>query len=246
MKLPDTHRDMQRNKAHILDRAASRAIDHEATRRYGMPSILLMENAAIALRHEALAMLHASSSIANHQSTIPRVLILCGSGNNGGDGYALARHLHNADCQLRLVRIGIPREGSDAAINYDICRRMDLPIVDWRSDLDLSEGAPDLVVDAIFGTGLDRPIERESAHGKAIASIDALGRAVLAADIPSGLDCDTGQPLGIAVRATRTVSFAGIKRGFIVNSESRRYTGEVVIGDIGVPRELVAEFAARL
>jgi len=231
----------------IFDRESSRAIDREATRRYGMPSFLLMENAAIALRDEAMRMLSGSQpGSIQRQSSMPTVLIICGSGNNGGDGYALARHLHNQGCAVEILALGPPREGTDARINCDICAAMNLPTVAARRELRMNAREADLIVDAIFGTGLDRPIEPDSEHWGVIQWVNTLGRPVLAADIPSGLDCDTGRPLGIAIRAARTVSFVGIKKGFAASSESSRYTGKVIVGDIGVPKELIEEFGARV
>jgi hydroxyethylthiazole kinase-like uncharacterized protein yjeF len=227
---------------YIFDRMSSRAVDREAMVRYGMPTILLMENAAIALRGQALRMLTGVPAEPTRRGE--PILIICGSGNNGGDGYALARHLHNHGCSLEILALGAPREGTDARINYDICAKMNLSITSGRQNLRVQAREADVIVDAIFGTGLDRPVEGESRE--VIEWINAAGRPVLAADIPSGLDCDTGLPLGAAVHATRTVSFLGLKKGFTANTDSRRYTGDVVVGDIGVPRELLEEFGARL
>ena len=96
-----------------------------------------------------------------------------------------------------------------------------------------------LIVDAIFGTGLDRPITGPTAA--LIEWINSTGYPVLAADCPSGLDCDTGQPLGCAVRATRTVTFVALKPGFLA-AESRAYTGEVFVAQIGAPASLIERY----
>ena len=114
---------------YILDRESVRAIDRAATDEYGVPGIVLMENAARGLAAETLDLLAGGTSR-------PMTLILCGSGNNGGDGYALARHLHNAGVQPVLAALAAPRAGSDAAVNRDICRAIGLaeiaiPMV-WR------------------------------------------------------------------------------------------------------------------
>jgi NAD(P)H-hydrate epimerase len=100
----------------------------------------------------------------------------------------------------------------------------------------------DLIVDAIFGTGLDRPITGRAAD--IINWINATGIPVLAADVPSGLDCDTGEILGVAVRAACTVTFVGLKIGFDSPS-SRQLLGEVIVADIGAPRELIERFGKR-
>ncbi len=224
---------MWRPPQFILDREGSRRIDREATARYGMPSLLLMENAALALAGQV--------ELLTMERSNRQVLIVCGSGNNGGDGYALARHLHNRGCALEILTLAAPRAGTDALINFEICATMGLTIASLREDLMSNPRDADLIVDAIFGTGLDRPVEGEVVEF--IEWINWLERPVLAADIPSGLDCDTGQALGIAVRATKTISFAGMKKGFVVNKDSRRYTGDVIVGDIGVPIELIRECA---
>jgi NAD(P)H-hydrate epimerase len=216
----------------VFDRDAARAVDRTATEEYGIPSIVLMENAARALASNAMEMV-------DRRSNQP-VLIACGSGNNGGDGYALARHLHNAEINVVIVALGTPESGTDAATNGEVCSRMNLrivgvePMVVWTS-----AHQPGLIVDAIFGTGLDRPVTRIA---KAVIEwINSQGCPVLAADIPSGLDCDTGQSLGCCVRATRTVSFVGVKRGFL-NPAAQELLGEVVVGDIGAPAELLKRF----
>ncbi len=100
-------------------------------------------------------------------------------------------------------------------------------------------GDADLIVDAIFGTGLARPVR--GAAAEMIERINAAEAPVLAVDVPSGLDCDTGRALGTAVKATRTVTFVGPKSGFF-EPGARRYTGTVVVADIGAPVELVERF----
>jgi NAD(P)H-hydrate epimerase len=213
----------------VLDRAAARAVDRAATEEYGIPGIVLMENAARALAAETLDMLGGSGG---------RVVIVCGAGNNGGDGWALARHLHNAGVDVTVVSMRAPRVDTDAAVNCRIARAMGVPSV--AANAIGAVGEPDVIVDAIFGTGLDRPI-----GGDAVTVIDWINGAgcpVLAVDLPSGLDCDTGAVLGVAVRAARTVSFVGTKPAFAVPA-ARPYVGTVVIGDIGAPRELARRLA---
>lgn len=215
---------------YVFDREAVRRVDQTATEQYHIPGIVLMENAARALAAEALDMLGDRPL---DQAT---VLILCGGGNNGGDGYALARHLHNAGVRVVLAPLVTPREGGDASVNARICRRLGLSEVD-PAELD-GGGEADLVVDALLGTGLTEPVRGTALQ--AIQWINRTGKPVLAVDLPSGLDCNTGQPLGDAVRAQRTVSFVGLKRGFL-HPVAASYTGRVIIGDIGAPRELVEQ-----
>lgn len=208
-----------------LDRAGVREVDRIAIEEFGVPGIVLMENASRALAANAIDMLGGAASARDRT-----VIIVCGSGNNGGDGYAMGRHLFNAGLKPTLARLGEPKAGSDAAVNMEICRRMEMP------EIDLPQTS-DLIVDALFGTGLDRPIEGRAAQ--IIAMMNASGAPILGVDVPSGLDCDTGRPLGEAVvRATRTVTFVACKTGFR-EPGAGQYTGEVVVAEIGAPRQAV-------
>jgi len=222
----------------VFDRAGVRAVDQAAITEFGIPGLVLMENAARGLAEVALQMLDTSAHPAGN------VLIICGSGNNGGDGYALARHLHNHGVSVTLIALGDPRPESDAGVNRAICERMRLPIhrIDAMRDPSVFSNCS-LVVDAIFGTGLDRPVTGDAKE--AIERINGSHRPVLAADVPSGLDADTGEVLGIAVKAARTVTFVGLKRGFLCY-QAQRWLGDVTVADIGAPRELLERFGTPL
>jgi hydroxyethylthiazole kinase-like uncharacterized protein yjeF len=202
-------------------------LDRLAIEDYGIPSIVLMENAAVHLAAAARRMMPPRNGT---------VILYCGPGNNGGDGFALARHLHNSGARVQVV-LAAPaqRYTGDAATNLDIIRAMG---IDIRRRPPTAR--PDLIVDALLGTGLDRPV------GEPIAGfIRMINRArsrVLAVDIPSGLDADSGKPLGIAVRADVTVTMAGRKRGF-TRAPAREFLGRVIVADIGVPRELAERLA---
>ena len=214
-------------------RGQVRSVDRAAIEDYGIPGIVLMENASRALARTALDMLDGRPG--------RQVLIICGSGNNGGDGWALARHLHNAQMEVVVASLGEPRSPDDAGANCAICRKMGIHEIgpDRLDDYRHAE----LIVDAIFGTGLDREV-----HGRAaeiIEWINATGRPVLAVDVPSGLDCDRGRPLGVCVKATRTVSFVGYKPGFTEMS-AQPFVGEIEVGEIGVPIELVQRLGTPL
>ncbi|MBL9147080.1 MAG: NAD(P)H-hydrate epimerase [Phycisphaerae bacterium] len=213
-----------------LTTAAARALDRAAQERYAIPGIVLMENAAIGISALARGMLGDASGA--------RVVVVCGPGNNGGDGYAIARHLQNAGAVVSIIPVGSPREGSDAATNERVAFLMGMP----RVDLDALAAAPDLIIDAVFGSGLDRPVE-----GAALAAIQAINASpseVLAVDIPSGLDADTGLPLGEAVRATVTaITIAA--RPACRAPHAKAWLGTWRVIDIGCPRSLVAEFATQ-
>ncbi|MEX2217871.1 MAG: NAD(P)H-hydrate epimerase [Phycisphaerales bacterium] len=230
----------------VFTRQAAREADRLAAEQYGMPTLLLMENAAF---HLAGVAVHLT------KDAVPaRVMIFCGPGNNGGDGLALARHLHNAGCAVEIM-LAAPADGyaGDAAVNLGIAQRMGIPMVRLAEEQPAEVGRtvdrfgpPDLVVDALLGTGLSSPV-REPLAGL-IGWINELGRkgaTVLAVDIPSGLDCDTGEPLGVAVQAGVTVSFLGLKKGF-GSLTAQGYIGEVIVAGIGVPRELVEKLGTRL
>lgn len=228
--------DFPLDRAYVLTRDAVREVDRRAVEDFGLPSIVLMENAALALAAAALGLLVESGG--------RRVLIVCGPGSNGGDGLALARHLHNAGAEVRVALAG--RAGAyrgDASINLEIAERMGLAIADASegSLADAADPRPDLVVDALFGTGLARPLE--GAMGSLVAEINALrarGALILAVDLPSGLDADRGEVLGVAVRADLTVTLAGVKPG-LLRLEAQEYVGELIVGDIGCPRELIED-----
>ncbi len=218
-----------------MTREQVREVDRRAMEEYGIPGLVLMENAGRGAADVAQAMLAGVDA--------PRVAVLCGKGNNGGDGFVLARHLHNRGYPVELFytgRLDEPGEG-DAAVNRRIARRMGLPIEEVLSPEDAKAVGErlrlyDLVVDALLGMGL-RGAPREPARSL-IEAVNAAGRRVLAVDIPSGLDCDTGEPLGLAVKAERTVTFAANKIGF-TRPAAREYCGAVKVADIGAPRELV-------
>lgn len=215
---------------YVFTREGVRAVDRAAMEEFGIPGVVLMENASRELLDEVLDMLE--ETIDDEE---PRVVIVCGRGNNGGDGWALARHLDNFGFEPAVVSLGEPRAGSDAHVNRMICEKMGI------EELGVGEAAEQLaaatlIVDAMFGTGLDRAVEGEAAG--LIEQINASGVPVLAVDIPSGLDCETGQALGPTIRANRTVTFVGLKRGF-TNIDAQPYVGEVSVGDIGVPFELL-------
>jgi hydroxyethylthiazole kinase-like uncharacterized protein yjeF len=217
-----------------LTREQVRSIDRESVETYHVPGVVLMENAAIA------AALVAENMVAPKGGP---VLIVCGGGNNGGDGLAVARHLHNRDYDVRIFLAADPQKyGGEALTNWQIIQAMKLP-VDQEDLRRISELRPALIVDAIFGTGLTQaPREPFSAI---VTEIERSGAPVLAIDIPSGLDCDTGKPLGPkCVKAAKTVTFVAEKAGF-AQAEARPYLGEVIVGDIGCPRELIDDQAQR-
>ena len=182
-----------------------RDMDRTAIEHYGIAEELLMENAGQA----ACEVLNGMMRVAGK-----RVLIFCGSGNNGGDGLVLARKLHSLAAEVKVYLLGDPARFNEAArLNLDIVRRLPLDMQQLTASADLSEGLArcDIVVDAIFGTGLSREVG--GLQRQVIELINASGKPVLSLDIPSGVAGDTGQILGTAIRATATVTFGLPKIG---------------------------------
>jgi NAD(P)H-hydrate epimerase len=220
-------------KCLVMSREQVRAFDSWAINELGIPGVVLMENAG---RSCAELIKDKLAGVAE-----PKVCIFCGTGNNGGDGYVIARHLLNSDFRVVLVIIGPPgaenKIKGDAKINLDILEGMNQPIEQMALNApdipgrvkEFAAGA-DMIVDAIFGTGLRGQLGDE--YKQLVESINSQNCPILAVDIPSGLDCDTGQLLGAAVRASYTVTFGAVKKGFI--SAPIEYTGEIFIASIGI------------
>ena len=225
-----------------LSRDEVRELDRRAIDGFGVPGLALMENAGRGCA-ELLMRLNPERK---------PVVILCGPGNNGGDGFVIARHLDNhgwpVDVQI-FARHN--RTASDADVNFDILYAAGIEFTQYRAEYfeathrDLFSrhfNAAGWVVDALFGTGLSRPLG--APFDWLVNLVNDSGKPVLAVDIPSGLDCDTGGPLGTTVRATHTATFVAHKQGFL-NPQSRVWTGEIHVLDIGAPRVLVDEYRQR-
>ncbi len=212
----------------LVGAAEMREIDRAAIVELGIPSLTLMERAGHAVAD-------AAAELAGERG---RVVVVCGAGNNGGDGYVAARLLREAGRTVRVVAlVGAERLGPDARAVREHAERAGVPVDGGGLRAPLPAGPGDVVVDAIFGTGLGRP--PEGSFAEAIAAIEAArlaGARILAVDVPSGLSADTGHPLGPCVRADRTVTFAFAKRGLAVEP-GLSLAGEVTVVDIGIPPE---------
>ena len=215
-----------------------RELDRRAIEDVGIPGIVLMENAGRGAADVAADMLGNPAK--------KQVIIFCGKGNNGGDGYVIARHLYNRGARIHLV-LACPvmeiHPETDAGANLSIARQMGLhPLVADTSEKQIQAAAlakrGDLLVDALFGTGLTGEVRPP--YYSLIRILNAEDKPILAVDIPSGIDADTGNVLRAAVRATRTATFVMPKHGFALN-EGPHHTGEVTIVDIGVPLDLIEE-----
>jgi NAD(P)H-hydrate epimerase len=221
----------------VLKRDEVREIDRKAIEEYEIPGIILMENAGRNVAEEILKMLSWPKKA--------KVVIFCGKGNNGGDGFVIARHLYNKGVNVSvylLTRISNVLADGDASTNLKILLNMNLKVNELPEG-DMKEIRKELqdcniIVDAIFGTGLSGEV-REPARSL-IMEINETNIPVVSVDIPSGLDCDEGVVLGAAVKATKTVTFVAAKAGFFKEC-GREYTGELIVSDISVPKELIEE-----
>lgn len=213
---------------HRLSREEVRTIDRRAVEVYGIPEIVLMENAG---RGAAERILEKWRGLGRH-------VIVCGGGNNGGDGFVIARHmaLRGVDTTVLLAcePARLPRA---AATNHAIVKRMNVPMLPFlaphkrEAHRSLLSGAA-VIVDALLGTGFSgtmRPPLDDVIH-----AINASTAHVAAADLPSGLDCDTGLPGDPCVSADLTITFVAPKIGFD-NPAAAAYLGEVCVADIGAP-----------
>lgn len=237
-------------KVLTFSRDAVRAMDSAAVHEFAIPSLVLMENAATAIAEVAFSIVEKQPN--------PFVLICAGPGNNGGDGLCVALKLANRRVPVSIL-LATPREklSKDARAHLTIADRMSLPIhvesfshPGWSiAAIKVDHGAPTLIIDALLGTGADR----EPAHPLTdlITEINDLRHnekvKTLSVDIPTGLDADSGEPIGshdTVIRADTTITLAGLKMGF-ENPASRAFTGEVLVGDIGVPIELLERFGTR-
>ena len=216
-----------------FSRAQLMQVDRRAVEEFGISVLMLMENAGREVAQVARSYTMEGSS----------VLILAGAGNNGGDGLVAARHLANHGHRVTILLTVDEHKFTGAAqTQLQIIRKMGIPLAilprqkeaftQWLEHSDVG----DAVVDAIFGTGLNRPLD--GSIQELIAAVNQSNRRVISVDIPSGLDCDTGQALGIAVHATHTVSFCGMKIGFEA-ADAISYLGQLSIGDIGAPQALL-------
>lgn len=217
----------------ILSAAAMRRTDKRAIEEFGIPGIVLMETAGTRVADYILSRFKNDS----------RVVVLCGPGNNGGDGLVIARLLHRAGFKVFLY--STQEEGAysgDAAINENICLKAGLAPLRLTKEECLPKLWPelknaDLIVDALLGTGLDRKVEGVLAG--LIGMINQAAAPVVAVDIPSGLHADTGMVLGQAVKAEVTLSFAAPKTGLLFYPGAR-YAGQVYVCDINIPGEAMA------
>lgn len=215
-----------------------RDFDRRAVDEFGVPGIVLMENAG---RHVAQTVQDLLGSVAGK-----RVTVVAGRGNNGGDGFVAARHLRDAGADVATFLLADQDEvKGDAKIHLDILLKSRQPVKSNPSVSHMESALihSDVIVDAIFGTGLHDEIKGPAAD--AIRAINTSHRPVVAVDIPSGVDANTGHIWGVCVKADYTVTFALPKIG-LYEYPGAAYVGEVIVGDIGIPSQLYDEINIEL
>lgn len=207
----------------------AKAIDIKAREELGISTLVLMENAGRAVAEEALKMLQGKKSVA----------IFCGKGNNGGDGFVVARHLLNSGIKTDIFLAGrIEEAQGEARVNLDILMRLRQRIVEVnKENLALVKKnilKYNLVIDALLGVGLSGEVR--GIYRDLIGIINTSKADVLSVDIPSGLNATTGKALGCCVRADKTATFVAPKRG-MVQREGAHYCGRIVVKGLGIPFE---------
>lgn len=208
-------------------------IDNYCIQVLNIPSIILMENAALKVIKNL--------DIKNNNT----FTIVCGNGNNGGDGFAVSRHLFVMGKKVNVFLIGSEEKLShDCKINYNILNNLGIKIwhINNTDDLELLRECitkSDLTIDAILGTGLSRNVE--GIYDSAISIMNENSKQTVSIDIPSGLSCDTGKILGNSIIADLTVTFELYKRGF-VNYGTDKYTGKIIVENIGIPEIVIDKF----
>lgn len=212
-----------------LTRNAARRLDIDAQRLHGLSGLELMERAAMGAVEIACTMVDPGG----------RILIACGCGNNGGDGWAMARLLHHRDYSVTIISLSAPPADSDAAVNAGRAQNLTLNHQPLADDLPTA----DLIIDAVFGIGLNRPIAGQALE--LVTAINAHPSPVLAIDVPSGLDADNGESLGCAVKADVTVTFFAPKTGFF-SPRARESIGTLHSIGLGVSNALIQEHTVEI
>lgn len=208
--------------------AQVRELDRLAIEERGIPSLTLMERAGA----------DALDALTGRYAGARNLVVLCGGGNNAGDGYVLARLARQAGLEVRVIALVEPDQlKGDAAASAQKYLRT------GNVETALSIKSADIIIDALLGSGLNRPVE--GVFAGAIETVNGSAVPVLSLDIPSGLNADTGVRLGSAVRADATITFIGLKRG-LFTAEGPEFCGEILFSDLGTPADIHASVGAEV
>lgn len=217
----------------IASEHTMRAVDNYCIEVLGIPGIVLMENAALKLVRNLELEKYNSYAV------------VCGKGNNGGDGFAAARHLVVIGKKVEVFLVGLEEGMSqDCRTNYNILKNMGIRInkiknvedvAEFRNSIENSE----VVVDAIFGTGLSKNVE--GIYDLVISIINENSSNIIAVDVPSGFNGAAGKVMGNCIRANKTITFELYKKGFL-SYGSHKYTGDIIVEDIGIPSSAIDRF----
>ena len=222
-----------RKRMLVLTAQQMAELDRKTINEIGIPGIVLMENAAQGAARFFLEVVPDLLSC--------RIVVLAGSGNNAGDGFALARIFRLKGAQVHVVCLKPPeRLTGDALTNFRVLEKLGISVSVWDEAANFNKqwaqvSESGAIIDAILGTGLKSEVQ--GLYRKIITAVNTLDTPVLAVDIPSGLDASTGRPLGEAIRATATATFGFLKIGHVVEP-GFEYAGQVEVIDIGIPPEL--------
>lgn len=248
-----------------LTKAQCREADRRAVEEYGIASIVLMENAGrgtvdvmYSLAKDGISHMLGHPSVTTFDNTISErmnvspfrsgpVVVLCGKGNNAGDGFVVARHLDIRGVEVRVMLLADPSDlRGDALVNYDILTKTDVTIFhspvpnDLHAWFDQHAGGASWLVDALLGTGATGPPRPPFDAAIEWFNNQPASTKKLAVDVPSGLDCDSGEAPGACIQADYTCTFVAMKCGFL-EADANSYTGQVHVLDIGAPRKLVED-----
>ena len=203
----------------LYDASSTRALDRVAIEDSGLTGLTLMQRAGRA----------AFDALRTRWPTAGRISIVCGVGNNGGDGFVIADLARSAGLDVEVILVGDRnRLAGDAAACFAKLEGSSIAVHTWAQDLN----APDIIVDALLGTGLDRDVSGD--HAAAIERMNAYAAPILSVDLPSGINASTGRCMGTAVTAALTVTFIGLKQG-LMTGDAADFTGEIAFDDLDVP-----------
>ena len=232
--MPETEQHGERfckSKLPPLNREQLRSIDRIAIDEYQMQGIVLMENAGC-----------GAAGMINLHAPLGKIVILCGGGNNGGDGYVIARHLQRYNRSVKtLSLVDKTKITGDASVNYQIAAKADIPhhFIETPKQIREHLSESGVIIDSMLGTGAKGPPKRLFSDAIQEANVSSATR--FAIDLPTGLDCDSGIASETTFRADHTITFVAEKIGFKKNNADS-FVGAVHVVDIGVPQNLLKHF----